>query len=133
MPFVLDASVTAVWAMRDEARPLADLAFHRLDEEIARVPGIWWYEIRNILRVNERRQRISISDSNQFLANLADYPIIVDPYSSHLDLLDLSRQFQLTVYDAAYLDLALRERLPLATLDHALRRAAEAAGVSLLA
>jgi predicted nucleic acid-binding protein len=133
MPFVLDASVTAVWAMRDEAHPLADLAFHRLDEEKALVPGIWWYEIRNILRMNERRQRISIADTNQFLANLDDYPIVIDPLWSEVDLLDLSRRFQLTVYDAAYLDLALRERLPLATLDSALRTAAETAGVSLLA
>jgi predicted nucleic acid-binding protein len=133
MAFVLDASVTVVWAMLDETHPVADLAFQRLDTEGALVPAIWWYEIRNILLVNERRQRISLADSTQFLDNLQDYPIEVQGILDHTTVAELARQYGLTIYDAAYLDLALRHHLPIATLDKALQAAAEAAGVPLLA
>jgi predicted nucleic acid-binding protein len=132
MPFVLDSSVTIVWAMDDESHPLADLAFLKQESEGAWVPAIWHYEVRNILIVNERRRRISSADSDVFLKQLANLRIRQQPAEASGDLPDLARKYRLTVYDAAYLDLALRERLPLATLDNALRSAASAAGVSLL-
>lgn len=133
MAFVLDASVTIVWAMLDETHPVAELAFQRLDTEGALVPAIWWYEIRNILLVNERRQRISLADSTQFLDNLQDYPIEVQGIPDHTTVAELARQYGLTIYDAAYLELALQHHIPIATLDKTLQAAAEAAGVPLLA
>lgn len=133
MSFVLDASVTIVWAMQDEMHPVADLAFEKLDTEQALVPALWWYEVRNILVVNERRMRISVADSTQFQRDLGKYPIRIGQIFDRPSLVDLARRFQITVYDAAYLELAIREQVPLATLDKALRVAAEAAGVPLLA
>ena len=132
MRFVLDASVTINWAMRDESNPVADSAFSSLREGAALVPGIWWYEIRNILVVNERRKRIAPADSNRFLLELQDLDITTDNEPDSRAILDLSRHLNTTVYDAAYLALALRERIPLATLDKALASAATAVGVPLL-
>jgi predicted nucleic acid-binding protein len=133
MSFVLDASVTITWAMRDEEHPVADAGAGRLKLEEALVPAIWWYEVRNILLINEKRQRISQTDSTRFLLDLDELPIQVDGISNRSNLLDLARQYRLTVYDAAYLELAQRHGVPLATLDKALRTAAEAAGIPLLA
>ena|ERR1035437_10151005 len=133
MRFVLDASITITWAMRDEDHPLADLAFLEIKSGSAVVPGIWWYEIRNVLVLNERRKRITPDDSNQFLAALEQLSINVDAHRSGTQVIDLSRMYKLSVYDAAYLALAKNERLPLATLDKDLRNAALAAGVPLLA
>jgi predicted nucleic acid-binding protein len=133
MPFVLDASVTITWAMQDETHPIADAASRRLLLDQGLVPPIWWCEVRNILLINERRQRISQADSTRFLHELDELPIKMDGVLDRPNLPDLARQFRLTVYDAAYLELAVRKSVPLATLDKALRTAAEAAGVPLLA
>jgi predicted nucleic acid-binding protein len=133
MRFVLDASIAITWALRDEDHPLADLAFLQLQAGSAIVPGIWWYEIRNILVLNERRNRISPGDSAQFLRDLEQFSIDVDFPRNGAQVMDLSRRYKLSVYDAAYLALAMRERLPLATLDKDLEAAALAAGVPLLA
>jgi predicted nucleic acid-binding protein len=97
------------------------------------VPAIWWYEVRNILLVNERRQRISQGDSSRFLRDLEDFPIEVAGVVEHKNLQEVARQYNLTAYDAAYLELALREHLPLATLDKSLLAAAQAGGIPLLA
>jgi predicted nucleic acid-binding protein len=97
------------------------------------VPGIWWYEIRNILVLNERRDRISQSDSMQFLRDLEQLSIDVDFSQIGVQVMDLSRRYKLSVYDAAYLALAMRDGLPLATLDKDLTTAAIDAGVRLLA
>jgi predicted nucleic acid-binding protein len=132
MPFVLDASVTLCWALHDEGDPRADAALERLQYDRPIVPGIWWYEIRNILRVNERRGRIQPEASEQFLASLDPLGIpIVFPHESRKTL-HLARRHNQSVYDAAYLHLALSEDLPLATLDHALAQAAHAEGVALI-
>jgi predicted nucleic acid-binding protein len=132
MNFVLDASITINWAMRDESNPLADRALSLLRKGTAVVPGIWWYEVRNILVVNERRQRITPADSNQFLIELQGLDIVIDNELGRYALLDLSRRTGRTIYDAAYLALALHKRLPLATLDRALEKAAIAEGVLIL-
>jgi predicted nucleic acid-binding protein len=132
MRFILDASIAITWAMRDEDHPLADLAFLELQSGSAIVPGIFWYEIRNILVLNERRNRIMPDDSNQFLHDLEQFSIDLDFPHDGAFLMDLSRKHKLSVYDAAYLAIAIRERLPLATLDDDLRDAALAAGVPLL-
>ena|ERR1700691_4189529 len=132
MRFVLDASIAITWAMRDEDHSLADCAFVELQSDSAIVPGIWWYEIRNILVLNERRNRISQNDSTQFLRDLEQFSIDVDFPHSGTQIIELSRKHKLSVYDAAYLAVAIRERLPLATLDKTLEAAALAEGVVLL-
>jgi predicted nucleic acid-binding protein len=133
MRFVLDVSIAITWAMRDEDHPAVDLAFRELQCGSAIVPGIFWYEIRNILVLNERRDRITPDDSLRFLRDLELFSIHVDFPQDGMYLMDLSRRHKLSVYDAAYLALAMRESLPLATLDNALKSAALAVGVSLLA
>ena len=88
MRFVLDASVTINWAMRDESNPVADLAFSALGSGSAVAPAIWWYEVRNILVVNERRQRITPADSNQFLVDLLGLEIAIDNDPDSAAILD---------------------------------------------
>jgi len=132
MAFVLDTSISAVWALADEASPLAELAASRLLQETALVPHIWWYEMRNILVISERRQRITAGDSGIFLDLLASYPIQIDAVDDEQRILQLARQFRLSFYDAAYLAVAQRNQIPLATLDKALEAAAVAAGIALL-
>jgi predicted nucleic acid-binding protein len=131
MAFVLDASVTVVWTFADE-RPKASHVLARLHDEEAVVPGLWWFEVRNALIVNERRQRISEAQTADSLRDLARLRIVVDHAPDEPSLLALTRRHRLTVYDAAYLELAMRENIPLASLDTALLRAARAEKVRLL-
>ncbi len=132
MPFVLDASVAASWALADENSPLAAHAATRLKVEAGFVPRIWWYEIRNLLLVNEKRQRITSDDSLAFLALLSSFPIQIDQVFEEDPIFRLSRRYRLSFYDAAYLELASRHGIPIATLDKALQSAAVDAGISLL-
>ncbi|HEU5352782.1 MAG TPA: type II toxin-antitoxin system VapC family toxin [Terracidiphilus sp.] len=132
MAFVLDASICAAWALADESSVIADYAEVLIKSETALVPAVWWYEVRNVLVVNERRSRMTASDSAVFLDLLTGYPIAVDTAQDEELTLRLAREHRLSFYEAAYLALAVRERLPLATLDKALQTAAEAAGVALL-
>ena len=133
MAFVLDASITLCWAFADEEHPLAGAALDHLQQGEARVPSLWWFEVRNALVINERRGRLTEAETSFFLRNLAPLAINVDRSPAEGGLLSLARQHHLTVYDAAYLELAQRDGLTLATLDTALRQAAKAVGVPLLA
>ena len=135
MPFVLDASVTASWAFPDEHHPAAIRAAEILESssDSAVVPSLWWYEVRNMLLVNERRGRTTVARTSIFLEQIAQLSIQTEYDLNSGFLLDLARNHSLTVYDASYLSLAIRERLPLATLDRALQMAATAAGIALLA
>jgi predicted nucleic acid-binding protein len=132
MAFVLDASITACWAFDDENHPDASLAFDRMRTEEGVVPCLWWFEVRNILIVNERRRRITESDTTSFLQNLSLLRLRVDRTPDEHAVLHLARTHRLSVYDAAYLELAQREGLPLATLDADLQKAASADGVALV-
>jgi predicted nucleic acid-binding protein len=134
MGFVLDASVSLAWAFADEQNRVADRAetLLKTGAEIAFVPDLWWYEMRNILVVGERRGRISADVTAAFLSDMSELRIEMDAARDDVPLLDLARKHNLAVYDAAYLALALRERLPLATLDKHLEAAAAAEGVALL-
>jgi predicted nucleic acid-binding protein len=87
MPFVLDASIAACWAFPDEQDPRADAALARIRAEDAVVPSLWWFEIRNILVVNERRKRIAQASTNSFLRELARLPIRVDRESEESSVL----------------------------------------------
>ncbi len=133
MPFVLDASMAASWAFKDESSALAQQVLGRLTRDYAVVPALWWFEILNIVAMNERRGRLSIDSSAEFLALLRDLDIEVDQSPDQVAILSLVRQHRLTAYDAAYLELAVRERLPLATFDRELAKAAQQAGVAVLA
>jgi len=132
VPFVLDASVAATWAFEDESHPDAALALARLQHDGARVPSLWWFELRNALLVNERRGRITEAGTAGFLRDIGRLAIGIDRSPEGAALLTIARRHRLTVYDAAYLELAQREDLPLASLDAALRAAAAASGVQLL-
>jgi len=131
MAFVLDASITACWAFQDDDHPDARLAFHQMRSEEAVVPCLWWFEMRNILVVNERQRRIAESDTAAFLLNLSKLRIRIDRAPDESAVLRLARTHRLSVYDAAYLELAQREGLPLATLDADLKKAAAGEGVAL--
>lgn len=132
MPFVLDASVAASWAFQDEDHPAADLAFEHFRSDEAVAPSLLWFELRNILVVSERRKRLGQADTTAFLREFSRLPLRVDRSPDELEVLRLARSYQLSVYDAAYLELALREGLPLATLDTTLTKAAQAEGVRLI-
>lgn len=132
MPFVVDASVSAAWGLADESSAVADLADALLESDVALVPRIWWYEIRNLLLVNERRQRITSADSLTFLRLLSSYPIEIEAEEDEQAIFQFAREYRLSFYDAAYLELAHRRAVPLATLDRALSTAAQAIGVSLI-
>jgi len=104
-----------------------------VDEAI--VPEHWFVELTNALLVGERRKRISAHDVTGFLREIGKLQIIVDdqlPHRAFENVLPLARKHRLASYDAAYLDLAIRLNIPLASLDDDLRRAAKAAGVKLL-
>ncbi len=132
MSFVLDASITASWALQDEGHPDADAALFRLRSQPAQVPSLWWFEVRNALFMCERRRRITEAETAAFLLDLGFLPISLDRSPDEARILGLARTHKLTLYDAAYLELSQRASLPLATLDAALRRAAEQVGVALV-
>lgn len=132
MIFVLDASITAAWALPDESSALADNLLTLAQTDGAVVPSLWWYEIRNILLVAERRKRILAADADAFLRSLARMAIAEQESGDGPAVLRLARLHQLSVYDAAYLELAIREGLPLGTLDRDLARAARQEDVVVL-
>ena len=132
MPFVLDASVTASWCFDDESAHGADAAMDRLPHDHAVVPALWWFEIRNIPVVNERRGRIDSADADMFLNDLARLPIRIEREPRGRLVVGLARKHHLTAYDASYLDLAVRLTTPIATLDRALADAARAEGLELV-
>ena len=99
------------------------------------MPEIWFLEIANVLAMAERRGRIATGDSTIFVTELGRFDFEIDreaPGRAFDDILPLCRAHQLTSYNAVYLDLAVRRRLPLATLDRPLRKAAQTLGVELL-
>ncbi len=96
------------------------------------MPSLWWFEVRNLLIVNERRGRLTAGDSLSFLRELDRLGIIQDRMPVESELLRLARAHRLSVYDAAYLELASRTRAKLATLDKALVLAARQESVALL-
>jgi predicted nucleic acid-binding protein len=131
MAFVIDASIMAAFAFEESANPRIALAMESLESNEAYAPNLFFFEIRNLLVVNERRGRTTPERSASFLRVLARLPIRLDPTPQDDDVVALARERNLTVYDAAYLELARREGLPLATLDRALEEAAIAEGVAL--
>lgn len=132
MPFVLDASAAATWCLPDEQAHTADRAFDRLTTDEAVVPQLWWFEIRNVLIISERRGRLTADDTTAFLRDLGRLPIRVDASPGERLVIALARTHGLTVYDAAYLELAVRLDAPVASMDRALNAAARSEGVGIV-
>lgn len=124
---VLDASALASWLMPDETGVDLAALSHRHDVFVA--PSLLWSEIRNILVIAERRGRIDRETVDMAIAAIDDLGIVLDRCASSSAVIGLCRRHGLTVYDALYLDLALREGGALATRDASLARAAREEGV----
>ena len=131
MSFVIDASIVVAWALGEIAGP-AIAARQRLRGESVLAPSLWWFEVRNALVQNERRGRLTETEMAGFLSELSRFGISLDQTPHEATILALARRHRLTVYDAAYLEVALRHSLPLATLDMPLVRAARAEAVPLV-
>ena len=133
--FVLDNSVSAAWCFADQSNHYTDAVLRALAEgETAVVPALWRLEIVNSLVVAERRKKLEPFRAELFLREIQPFRIRVDHVGSTRafgPILDLSRRFQRSAYDAAYLELAIRLKLPLATKDGPLRQAAQSAGVGI--
>jgi predicted nucleic acid-binding protein len=132
---VLDSSVALTWIYADEGDEQTERVLQRVTQSEAWVPAVWRLEVANSLQQGLKRGRIDRNDRDLGLADLSRIRIRVDPETDTYawsTTLGLSTRFSLTVYDASYLELAVRRSLPLATLDRGLRAAASAAGVPLL-
>ena len=134
MPFVLDNSVVCGWFLENQATAYGDAIIERLRDDRAAVPALWELEFTNVLRSACLRQRMTAETAQRVVAQITALPIDVDrsavPASA---ILALALRFGLSSYDAAYLELALRLQLPIASGDGALRDAAIAAGVGVAA
>ncbi len=133
--FVLDASIVLTWCFPDEHADKAQYPLSLLQQEGEAVATSFWpVEVLNALLMGERRQRITQPLIQAFLTDLQKLPVHLDPsFADTTKVEELVRQYRLTAYDAAYLELAMRLNIPLATLDRELLLAAPAAGVKLLA
>jgi predicted nucleic acid-binding protein len=131
---VLDCSIVMAWFFTDERSDYADDVARQLPTRMAFVPSNWPLEVANILIVGERRKRSTQAQAATLIKNLTALPISIDDETNlHAwsSTLGLAREQNLTAYDAAYLELAMRRGLPLATLDDRLNTAATAVGVPL--
>lgn len=132
---VLDSSAALAWTFADERTDAIIAVALRVRDHGAVVPLHWWLEMANILRLAGRKGRITIADRTAILADFGDLPLVADAAtatSAWTTTLALADLHDLTVYDAAYLELAMRQRLPLATLDRDLAAAARREGVEVL-
>jgi predicted nucleic acid-binding protein len=132
---VIDASVALAWSLVDEFSDYADAVLERVTSEGAVVPAHWPLEVANALLVAERRGRIPSEAVDEIGRALADLNIDIRPIevsTTFWDVLERAREYDLTVYDAAYLALALSRGVPLATLDDHLRAACAPAGVDVI-
>ena len=135
MSLVLDSSATLAWIYSDETTDPIRRLFDAVADEGAVVPALWRLEIANSLTVAVRRGRIDANFRRAVLSDLALLDITTDDHTDvHAwgETLSVADRFQLTVYDAAYLELAQRRNLPLATLDRELRVAAKSLGLHLM-
>lgn len=136
MTIVLDASIAIAWVYKEENTEAILRVFDQLKKKGAYVPSLWRWEVANILQANVRRGRHGGDLRDEALAALAMFSIAVDSESDQqawLDAVLLAERHGLTLYDASYLEIAVRRKIPLATLDQELRAAAESDGVELLA
>ncbi|MCB9768400.1 MAG: type II toxin-antitoxin system VapC family toxin [Candidatus Omnitrophica bacterium] len=120
------------WCFEDESSEYADKVLESLENCEAVVPSIWPLEVGNVLLVAERRNRIDEASSTHFLEILNALPIQVEPDPPDrifTRILSLARMYEMSTYDASYLDLAMRVDIEIATLDESLRRVAKQVGM----
>lgn len=130
--FVLDGSITLAWLFEDEADAYEEAVEDSLIEASAVVPSLWYLEVANGALIGERRKRTTEVKVTQFFTLLKSLPITADEETvvkAWQETLQLARTHKLSVYDAAYLELAIRRGLPLATPDEDLTATAAAVGV----
>jgi predicted nucleic acid-binding protein len=133
--FVLDASIALSWIFADEASPQTEALFERVRDYGAVVPVIWYFEVANVVAHGERKKRLTSAQSTYLLSRLEQLPIDVDDQGrsrAFYETLQIARNDGLTVYDAAYLEVAGRYALPLATKDRELALCAQRYGVALI-
>ena len=135
--FILDNSVAMRWLLESK-KPVdqryANRVLKSLTDADALVPNLWHLEATNVLLGAERRLEVNTGEIERFISQLENLPVYVDPLTSNQSfsrILSLARAYKLSSYDAAYLELAVREGLPLATLDKDLIKAAKKANVGM--
>jgi predicted nucleic acid-binding protein len=130
--FVVDCSITMAWHFEDEKNSYADKVLGILGISEALAPAVWTLEVSNVLLVGEKRGRTTSAKSRRFVALIRSLPIrVVDHSPARVfdEVLDLARDQNLTSYDAAYLDLARRLEMPIASIDRRITGAAKRLGV----
>ena len=135
MSFVVDASIAVAWCFEDQSSPAVDALLDRVRDAGAIVPSLWHLELANVLLMAERRGKITGADAAVRLELVSALPVTVDHATAARawrEILTLARAQELTAYDAAYLELAVRRNCPLATRDKALKDAALRVGVHVL-
>jgi predicted nucleic acid-binding protein len=133
---VIDASTALAWCFPDEASEYADTVLVALERKTILVPSVWSLEIANAILVGERKKRLRQPEVQRFVTLLESLSLVQDMQlaGNHIsNVLPLAREYRLSAYDAAYLELAIRYDAPLATQDRKLRQAAEQAGVKIFA
>ena len=134
--YVIDASVGIAWVRADQATPETGKLLEKVESgERAVVPALWFAEVANSLLLQQRRHRLSTDELKLALETLASLNLVVDEeaaVSAFGQTSELAQEHGLTVYDATYLELALRLKLPLASRDGALRKAAKRCGVEVI-
>jgi predicted nucleic acid-binding protein len=131
---VVDASVTLAWCFPGEASNYAEQVLAALEEQPIVVPVLWLSEVANGVLVGERRKRLKQPEIRRFIELLRVLPISLDErngIANIANVLSLGKEYAISAYDAAYLDVALRHAVPLATLDEGLLKAGEKAGVEI--
>ena len=132
---VLDCSIAVSWCFEDEARPETDAILDVVKDQGAIVPGLWHLEVANVFLQARKKGRMKATDIQPRLELLAKLPIKIDNETylrAFGDIVQIADKESLTAYDAAYLELAIRTKLPLATKDKELASAANRAGVKVL-
>lgn len=135
MSLIADISVVLAWFFEEQQTAQALEVLDRIEKTSLLVPPLWWTELENGILMGERRGRKTPTESAAFLKLVRALPIQTDDAPRHRigdDILGIGRRFQLTAYDATYLELAVRQGVGLATFDVAIRRGAHALGVKIL-
>jgi len=131
---VIDASTALAWCFPDESSDYADSVLVALEGKTILVPAVWSLEIANAVLVGERKKRLRQPEILRFITLLESLSVLQDiqPASDHVNnVLPLAREYSLSAYGAAYLELSIRNGAPLATLDDRLEKAAKQAGVAI--
>lgn len=128
--FVLDCSITVAWFFQDEADAYSNGVLDFLKKSVAYVPAFWQLEVANAFLMAEKKKRVSQANLVQAIAEIKLLPIeIAQDEPDAIGLINLARRYNLSIYDATYLDLAMQFRMPLASKDNGLNAAAKKCGI----